>query len=171
MRYYIALEIPDDDHTAVGVVVPDIPGCFSAGDTLDEAIANAEEAITLQLEDMIERNLELPVPSSIESFMDDYKESTWAFVGVEIDPQQLSTKARRINITVPEGALYLIDRAAEKAHTNRSAFLYESALSRIQGRNVGQYEIYRDSNTGRNVSAKTPKRRVAAKKKTKRKAV
>jgi len=110
--------------------VPDIPGCFSAGDTLDEAIANAEEAIVLQLEDMIKRNLDLPKPSSIEDFMNDYP--GWAFVGVEVDPQQLSTKAKRINITVPEGALYLIDRAAEKAHTNRSAFLYESALARIR---------------------------------------
>ena len=44
MKYPIAIE-PGDDHTAFGVVVPDLPGCFSAGDTLDEAIDNAREAI------------------------------------------------------------------------------------------------------------------------------
>ena len=64
MHYFIAIELPKKgEDTAYGVVVPDIPGCFSAGDTLDEAIVNAEEAIVLQLEDMIERNLELPEPS------------------------------------------------------------------------------------------------------------
>ena len=44
MRYPIAIETGDDSH-AFGVVVPDLPGCFSAGDTLDEAIDNAKEAI------------------------------------------------------------------------------------------------------------------------------
>ena len=43
MRYPIAIEAGDET-TAFGVVVPDLPGCFSAGDTLDEAIAGAEEA-------------------------------------------------------------------------------------------------------------------------------
>lgn len=42
--YPIAIE-PGDDRHAFGVVVPDLPGCFSAGDTFDEAIENAREAI------------------------------------------------------------------------------------------------------------------------------
>lgn len=37
MRYPIAIEISSQT-TACGVVVPDLPGCFSAGDTLDEAV-------------------------------------------------------------------------------------------------------------------------------------
>jgi len=40
MYYPIAIEPGDDTH-AFGVVVPDLPGCFSAGDTLDEAMENA----------------------------------------------------------------------------------------------------------------------------------
>jgi predicted RNase H-like HicB family nuclease len=43
MRYPIAIE-SRTEQTAYGVVVPDLPGCFSAGDTLEEAIAAAEEA-------------------------------------------------------------------------------------------------------------------------------
>ena len=45
MRFPIAIE-PGNDTTAWGVVVPDLPGCFSAGDTLEEAMIQAEEAIT-----------------------------------------------------------------------------------------------------------------------------
>ena len=43
MNYPIAIE-PGTDTTAFGVVVPDLPGCFSAGDTLDEAMTAAREA-------------------------------------------------------------------------------------------------------------------------------
>jgi predicted RNase H-like HicB family nuclease len=43
MRYPVAIE-PGDETTAYGVVVPDLPGCFSAGDTLDEALMAAGDA-------------------------------------------------------------------------------------------------------------------------------
>jgi predicted RNase H-like HicB family nuclease len=42
-RYPIVVE-PCTETAAYGIVVPDLPGCFSAGDTLDEAMAAAEEA-------------------------------------------------------------------------------------------------------------------------------
>ena len=44
MRFLIAIE-PGDDAHAFGVVVPDLPGCFSAGDTLDVAMDNARVAM------------------------------------------------------------------------------------------------------------------------------
>ena len=44
MNYVIPIEPDDKKH---GVAVPDLPGCFSAGDTLDEAVANAREAVEL----------------------------------------------------------------------------------------------------------------------------
>ena len=40
MKFMIALE-PGTDTTAWGVAVPDVPGCFSAGDTMEEAMENA----------------------------------------------------------------------------------------------------------------------------------
>ena len=45
MKYPIAIE-PGDESRAWSVVVPDLPGCFSAADSgIDEAIENAKEAI------------------------------------------------------------------------------------------------------------------------------
>ena len=49
MRYPVAIE-PGTEVEAFGVVVPDLPGCFSAGDTMEEAMAKAEEAITAWIE-------------------------------------------------------------------------------------------------------------------------
>lgn len=46
MRFSIVVE-PGYEKHAFGVVVPDLPGCFSAGDTLDEAIDNTQKAIEL----------------------------------------------------------------------------------------------------------------------------
>jgi len=51
---------------AYGVIVPDLPGCFSAGDTLNKALSNATEAITLWIEDAIKRGCPVPDPSSFE---------------------------------------------------------------------------------------------------------
>lgn len=54
MRYPIVVDRGDETH-AHGVVIPDLPGCFSAGDTLEEAFENAKEAaegwIECELED------------------------------------------------------------------------------------------------------------------------
>ena len=59
MHYAIAIETGTDTQ-AYGVVVPDLPGCFSAGDTLDEAMQNAKEAIELWLEVAIDDGLAIP---------------------------------------------------------------------------------------------------------------
>jgi predicted RNase H-like HicB family nuclease len=65
MRYPIAVETGDAKH-AYGVVVPDLPGCFSAGDTLDEALTNSQEAILLHLEGLLNDGMPFPSPTPIE---------------------------------------------------------------------------------------------------------
>lgn len=50
MSHYVAIiEDAGPDHS-VGVWFPDLPGCFAAGDTLDEALLNALEAVALWIE-------------------------------------------------------------------------------------------------------------------------
>ncbi len=62
MTHYVAIiEDAGPDH-AVGVWFPDLPGCFSAGDTLDEAMANAPEALALWIESMVEDGKKVPRP-------------------------------------------------------------------------------------------------------------
>ena len=66
MRYPITIE-PGNDTTAWGVVVPDLPGCFSAGDTLEEALIQAEEAVTAWIEVALDAGQDIPTPSHIEA--------------------------------------------------------------------------------------------------------
>ena len=78
---------PDSDY---GVTVPDLPGCFSAGSTIDEAMLMAREAIALHLEGIIEDGLEWPTPSDIETLRanPDYADAIWAVVNVDLDASQ-----------------------------------------------------------------------------------
>ncbi|WP_052341044.1 type II toxin-antitoxin system HicB family antitoxin [Salinarimonas rosea] len=63
MRAYIGL-IHKDDTSDFGVSFPDLPGCISAGRTLDEAEAMAAEALALHLAGLEEDGTACPEPSS-----------------------------------------------------------------------------------------------------------
>lgn len=54
MTHYVACIEDAGPDFAVSVWFPDLPGCISAGDTLDEALANAPEAVALWFEDIEE---------------------------------------------------------------------------------------------------------------------
>ncbi|MDF1827821.1 MAG: type II toxin-antitoxin system HicB family antitoxin [Legionellaceae bacterium] len=127
MRYPIVIH--KDESSDFGVTVPDIPGCFSAGDSYDEALQNAIEAIQCHLEGLLLDNESLPVASSIDNWINnqDYLGGVWAMV--DVDLAQISGKVKRVNITLPERVLNLIDLYG-KSHAikNRSAFLTDAAL-------------------------------------------
>lgn len=51
MKYTIVL-FPDEEEGGYTVTVPALPGCITEGDTLDEALENARDAIRLYIEDV-----------------------------------------------------------------------------------------------------------------------
>lgn len=135
VRYPIAIE-PGSSRKAWGVAVPDLPGCFSAGDTLDEAISNASEAITLWISTVLDDSGEIPEPGSIDAHRRNPEFKGWIWALAEVDPAVLSDKAERVNITLPARVLKRIDEAAQQAHETRSAFLARAALLAIKGASV-----------------------------------
>lgn len=58
-EYTIILH-PDPEQGGYWVTVPSLPGCVSQGDTMEEAITNAKEAIGLHLEGLISKGEEVP---------------------------------------------------------------------------------------------------------------
>jgi predicted RNase H-like HicB family nuclease len=92
MHYPIAIEHGDDSH-AFGVVVPDLPGCFSAGDTLEEAITNSAEAITLWIEAALDSRLAIPAPSPVDRWANDAACKGWTFALVKVDPAAWTTRS------------------------------------------------------------------------------
>lgn len=127
MNYPVVIH--KDKHSDYGVSVPDLPGCISAGATVDEALAMVREAIELHLEGLIEDGQPIPEPGTIDDHQHkaDYRGGIWAVVS--IDPSTLRTRAQRINITVPERVLDAIDRYADEQGQTRSGFLVQAAVA------------------------------------------
>jgi predicted RNase H-like HicB family nuclease len=128
MHYPVAIETGNDTQ-AFGVVVPDLPGCFSAGDTLDEAMANAKEAIELWLEVAIDDGLAVPEPQTLAAHQAKRAFKGWTWGLVTVDIASLSDKAERINITLPSRVLRRIDQAAKNAGESRSGYIARRALA------------------------------------------
>lgn len=128
MRYPIAIE-PGNEHRAFGVAVPDLPGCFSAGDTLDEALDNAKEAIELWLETVLDDDEAIPQPGTVAQHQANPEYAGWLWAVVSVDWTELSDKVERINITLPARVLRRIDRAAKAAGETRSGYIARRALA------------------------------------------
>lgn len=130
MRYPVVLH--SDDGIRWGVTVPDLPGCFSAGDSVDEALESVVEAIDLHLEGVTEEGGDVPVPRPIGEHRanPDYEGGTWALV--EIDTSKYDGRAEKINITIPRRILAKIDDYAKAHGLTRSGFLVQAAERAIR---------------------------------------
>ncbi|WP_419167712.1 type II toxin-antitoxin system HicB family antitoxin [Candidatus Palauibacter sp.] len=135
MRFPIVVH--KDADSGYGVTVPDLPGCFSAGDTLDEVIESAREAIACHIEGLLLDGEPVPARASLEAHQgnDDYRGGVWAIA--EVDISKLSSKTKRINITLPERVLAIVDQAAVREGQSRSGLLARAALSYLQRQSAG----------------------------------
>lgn len=128
MRYPVVLHT--DDGTRYGVTVPDLPGCFSAGDTLDEALENAAIAIDAHVELMVEDHEDVPLPQAIQSHQGnpDYENGTWALVEVDLTPYLGGSE--RFNVTLDRFLVNKIDKlvTSDPHYKSRSGLLAEGAL-------------------------------------------
>jgi len=126
MQFPIVLH--SDDGLHYGVSVPDLPGCFSGGEGVEDALASVREAIDLHLEGLIEDGGDIPLPGSITRHRDnpDFAGGLWALV--DVDTSRFDGKAEKINITVPRRILSRIDAAARARGTSRSGFLVQAAV-------------------------------------------
>ncbi len=94
MAVYVAL-VHKDDGTSYGVSFPDVPGCVSAGDTFEEAVANASEALAGHFAAMRADRETVPSPRSFEELKRDpefAEEATGAIVTV-VQPQRMPAEA------------------------------------------------------------------------------
>ena len=134
MRYPVVIH--KDIDSDYGVTVPDLPGCFSAGDTVDDALAQAVEAIECHIEGLLLDKEPIPLPKSIEHHQSnsDYAGGIWAVVSVDVS--KLSGKSKRVNITIPERLLTLVDQYASQHGETRSGLIAQAAIEFIAARSL-----------------------------------
>ena len=128
MRAYIAL-IHKDHDSDFGVSFPDLPGCITAGITIEEARKLAAEALALHLEGMAADGEALPEPSPLETIMLEREHRD--AVAILVDTPAPVTRAVRINITLPADVLAQIDKFAESEGLSRSGFLARAAKKEL----------------------------------------
>lgn len=122
MRYPILIE-QGTDTTAFGVVVPDLPGCFSAGDTLDEAIEAAREAAAAWIDAALDRGMPVPAPSTLEAVRKLRGYKGWAVGLIDLEDSLFDDTVERVNITLPRRVLRRLDDMAQKAGQTRSGLI------------------------------------------------
>src|SRR5262245_7316530 len=121
-RYPILIE-EGTKTEAFGVVVPDLPGCFSAGDTLDEAIEAAKEAAAAWIDAALDQGMPVPPPSTLEEArkLRGYKGRA---VGViELEEALFDDTVERVNITLPRRVLRRLDDMARTTGQSRSGLV------------------------------------------------
>jgi predicted RNase H-like HicB family nuclease len=123
MRY--TAFIHKDPGSAYGVQFPDVPGCFSAGDTFDEAMTNAAEALAAHIE-WLERDGEpVPLPRPPDEVLADPANAEaldGAFI-VSVPLVRDLGSTTRINVSLDLGLLQAIDSEARHRKQTRSAFI------------------------------------------------
>jgi predicted RNase H-like HicB family nuclease len=125
MSEYIAL-IHKDSGSGFGASFPDLPGCISVADTLEELRPMIEEALGFHIEGLVEDGDVVPESSSLDEILkaEGYADAVAVMVA---KAPELAEAAVRVNITLPEKTLAQIDRKAAAKGMSRSRFLVQAA--------------------------------------------
>jgi predicted RNase H-like HicB family nuclease len=120
-KVYPAIFHKDED--SFWVEFPDLPGCLTDGQTIDETISNAEEVLGLYIACRMEDNLDISAPSDIEDLQFDEGYST--YISTDVDKYHKKKKAVKKTLSIPQW----LAEEAERQHISFSALL-QSALKR-----------------------------------------
>lgn len=126
MPNYVAF-IRKDEDSDYGVEFPDLPGCVTAGATIEDAVVMAEEALAAHLDFMAEDGDVIPAPTPIEVAQKRPERDAAVSMLVTVGPKTL--KPERVNVMLPRSLLKRIDAAVD----NRSKFLAEAAEAKLAG--------------------------------------
>lgn len=133
--HYVAVVEKDAD-SAFGVWFPDVEGCFSAGDTVDEAAANAGAALRQHAEALESAGKDVPAARDVEAVLRDKDVKAAVKTGALLFAVPLLADAGRtvrINVSLDKALVDQIDEAAAARGLTRSAFIAQAAREKIMG--------------------------------------
>lgn len=114
------------DEDGISVEFPDLPGCLPCGDTTEEALHNAKEAMGLHLYGMEQDGDEIPAPTPVRDL---HPEEGGIVTLVEVFMPSIRDRAEnrvvKKTLTIPAW----LNREAEEAHVNFSQVLQDALKS------------------------------------------
>jgi len=136
---FVMIVHTDEAESGFSAFFPDAPGCVAAGETLGQLKADAASALRSHIDVSREEGLAIPVARDFDAVLSDpdvQENLKDAFVVLEARPLARSGRVKRVNITIDEFALDIIDRAAERVGSTRSAFMASAALGASEDANA-----------------------------------
>ena len=133
LRYYRALIDQGPAGIAYRVVFPDLPGCTSAGSSVQQAAEQAAEALALHLDGMVEDAADLPEPSAPDAPL-----PAWLARGGQGEVARLlvgadvPSRAVRVNVTMEETLLRRMDAAVAAEGASRSGYVMQAVRDRLR---------------------------------------
>jgi predicted RNase H-like HicB family nuclease len=135
-RFYRALIVQDEQDApgdGYGVVFPDLPGCTTSGDTIEQAYENAFEALALHIEGMNDDGMALPEPTPFNAPLPSWLENeTGRIERAVLVPVRIPGRAIRISITIDKGLLGRLDTLAAANGDTRSGYIAEAVRRRME---------------------------------------
>jgi predicted RNase H-like HicB family nuclease len=117
-KVYPALFVPEDGGYSVSF--PDIPGCFTEGDNLAEAIEMAQEALGVYVAYLADNEREIPESSAISEL--DSADGFLSYISADVNKYRRNGKSVKKTLTIPEW----LNLKAEKASVNFSKTLQDA---------------------------------------------
>jgi predicted RNase H-like HicB family nuclease len=125
----IPVAIHKDEISVYGVIVPDVPGCFSWGDSIEDAMQNTREAIYSHVQAMLAEGGRLRFASPVLRTW--LRPTAMSALFGRWCKSMLEPRPERINVSIPRFLLSRIDAYAASRHETRSGFLTRAALTVI----------------------------------------
>ena len=112
----------------VCVRFPDLPGCNTFGDSYDNALYMAEDALGGHLLSMIDNNYLIPEPTPFEALrLKEGEVVVMIEVWLSVLREEENNKAVKKTITIPNW----LNKKAQKAHVNFSSVMQEALRERL----------------------------------------
>ena len=124
IRVYPAIIHNDED--GFWLEFPDLPGCFTQGDSIEELMENAQEALGLFLAVKTEQGEEIPGASDINGIVTDEGEIK-SYVSTDVNRYRRDTRAVKKMLSIPAW----LAQEAEKRNYSLSKVLQEALIEKI----------------------------------------
>ena len=130
MKFTVVLHTDDGHHYSA--TAPDLPGCSSAGNSLDDALRNVTEAIELHVEGLLGCGGGIPPSLAVSRHQTnpDYGCGVWALVDVAVE--RYFGPAEKITLALPRLLLAQIDEQARLCGQSRNDFLLDAARTALE---------------------------------------
>ena len=125
LKVYPAIFLKED--IGYSVTFPDLDGCFTEGNTLEEAIEMAQEALGLYLVSLEERDISIPLPSDISVVKCSENEFV-SLISTSVEKYRRKNKAIKKTLTIPQW----LNEEAELRHLNFSSVLQKALKEELQ---------------------------------------